>query len=83
MMKNDKPARVRHRKYGRGYVYIIGEDDFGVAFLLGLKRVSFPISAMRDDTLIMSKEDRAKLQKQYAKLLERVRKEKEGRKGAE
>mgnify|MGYP003293568410 CR=1 FL=1 len=79
MMKNDKPARVRHRKYGRGYVYIIGEDDFGVAFLLGLKRVSFPISAMRDDTLIMSKEDRAKLQKQYAKLLERAASERQKR----
>ena len=79
MMKNDKPARVRHRKYGRGYVYIIGEDDFGVAFLLGLKRVSFPISAMRDDTLIMSEEDRAKLQKQYAKLLERAASERQKR----
>ena len=79
MMKNDKPARVRHRKYGRGYVYIIGEDDFGVAFLLGLKRVSFPISAMRDDTVIMSKEDRAKLQKQYAKLLERAASERQKR----
>ena len=82
-MKNEKPVRVRHPKYGRGFVYLIGEDCVGVAFLLGLKRVPFPITAMSDGTIIMKDEARLQFQQEYDKFTEWVQKEKQSRQAAE
>ena len=82
-MKKDKSVRVRHPKYGSGFVYLIGEDCVGVAFLLGLKRVPFPITAMRDGTLIMKDEARAQFQQEYNQFTEWVQKEKLSRQAAE
>lgn len=82
-MKDKRLVYVRHRKYGRGYVYLIGEDCLGVAFLLGLKRVPFPLSAMQDGTLIVNDEERARFLHEYETFMEWVRKEKEKRQDAE
>lgn len=78
-MKDDRLIRVRHRKYGRGYVYLIGEDCLGVAFLLGLKRVPFPLSAMQNGTLIVNDEAMVRFLHVYETFMEWVRKEKEKR----
>lgn len=82
-MKDERLVYVRHPKYGRGYVYFIGEDSIGVAFLLGLKRVPFPLSAMQDGTLIVNDEARVRFLREYESFMEWVRKEKEKRRDTE
>ena len=82
-MKDERVIRVRHRKYGRGYVYLICEDYLGVAFLFGLKRVSFQLSAMQDGTLIVTDTARERFRHRYETFMEWVHEEKEKYRDAE
>lgn len=68
-MKSQKPMRVKHPKYGRGYVLIIGEDSFGVKFWPNRQRY-FSLSAIEDGTLIASDETINQFHARHKALLE-------------
>lgn len=75
-MRNGNAIRVRHPKYGKGYVFVIGNDFFVVKFRRGLKRVEFPASAISDTTLEMTMDDREQLRRRNERILKL---EKQGR----